>query len=123
MNKPISLLFLIVTFFVLSYFYQYDPNSSENFFLFCPTKLFFEFDCPLCGGQRYLHYFLNLEIKNAFEANAFLFLTFPIVFYMLIVFLLKPFYILLPNIQINNKIVLFIIFIALLFTVIRNLDF
>lgn len=120
MDKLISLLLIILTFFVGGYFYLYSPATSDAFFVFCPTKLFFKLDCPGCGGQRYLHYLLNLDFKNAFKANAFLFFTFPVLLYMFITYLLKPFNITLPTIYINGKILLIFLIVAVLFTIIRN---
>ncbi|APD06789.1 hypothetical protein UJ101_01270 [Flavobacteriaceae bacterium UJ101] len=123
MNKLGSLLLIILTIFVLIYFYRYNPSSSDKFFLFCPTKLLFEFDCPGCGGQRYLHYILNLDFKNAFKANAFLFFTFPILFYLFISSILKPFHVSLPIITITNQALFIFLIITLIFTLIRNTSF
>ncbi|MFV0530145.1 MAG: DUF2752 domain-containing protein [Flavobacteriales bacterium] len=120
MNKFFSSWFLVLILFILIYLYQYNPNSSDNFFISCPTKQLSKLDCPLCGGQRYLHYVLNLEFKPAFQANAFLFFTFPVFLYYFIAFLLKPFAITLPTFHITNKMVLFIILTAILFTIGRN---
>ncbi len=120
MTKLSSVFFLVLGFVIGLYLYRYNPEASNVFFLRCPTQQFFNFDCPLCGGQRYVHYLLNGNIKAAFQANAVLFFIFPPLLYNGLVTLLKPFSIKLPVIPISNKLIIAGVVVAVLFTVIRN---
>ncbi len=120
MTKLSSVFFLVLGFVISVYFYLYNPESSDAFFLTCPTKYFFQLDCPLCGGQRYVHYLLNGNIKAAFQANALLFFIFPPLFYNGLVTLLKPFSVKLPVIPVSNKMIIVGVVVAILFTLIRN---
>lgn len=123
MTKLSSLFFLVLGFALAIYFYCYNPESSEAFFLTCPTRYFFKFDCPLCGGQRYIHYLLNGNIQAAFQANALLFFIFPPLAYNSIISLIKPFSIKLPAIVFPNKLLWLFVIIVILFTLIRNISY
>ncbi len=120
MTKPSSIFFVVLGFVIGLYLYCYNPEASNAFFLTCPTQQFFRFDCPLCGGQRYVHYLLNGNIKAAFQANALLFFIFPPFVYNSLAIFLKPFSINLPVIPISNKVIIVGVVVAVLFTLTRN---
>ena len=120
-SKITSILFICISLGVLGYFYLYNPSEHKAFFFICPTRLFFNLNCPICGGQRYLHQLLHLNIINAMRANLLVFTLFPYIVYRFIVALVKPFNINLPILHFSPKIVWTLTIFAFLFTVLRNI--
>lgn len=59
--------------------YIYSRFNPESYTLF-PKCIFLQLTglkCPGCGSQRVIHNLLNLNLRKAFEANAFLVLCIP----------------------------------------------
>ena len=76
-KKPILYILLMAVCAGLIFVYsRFSPESSSWF----PKCIFLQltgFKCPGCGSQRVVHNLLNLNIRQAFEANAFLVLCLP----------------------------------------------
>ncbi len=123
MNKSISVLLIILTTGALFYFFLFNPSTSGMLFISCPTKSIFNIDCPLCGGQRFLHYILNLDLINAIKSNLLLLFIFPIISYAYIIKLLKPFNLILPELILSNKAILILIITSFIYAIIRNTDY
>ena len=69
----------------------YSHFSPENSVWF-PKCIFLQLTglkCPGCGSQRVVHNLLNFNIHKAFEANAFLVLSLPYIFALLVSIPLK----------------------------------
>lgn len=67
---------------------RFNPESSALF----PKCIFLQltgFQCPGCGSQRVIHSLLNLDLRKAFEANAFLVLSIPYIIALLVSIPLK----------------------------------
>lgn len=78
--------------------------------------------CPGCGGTHSLHYFLHLEFSKALKANALALFTIPIFGYIFLrnfVFLIRGRT--LPEIPLNNYILLITTSLMLFFWIFRNI--
>lgn len=67
---------------------RFSPEDNAWF----PKCIFLQLTglkCPGCGSQRVVHNLLNLNLRRAFEANAFLVLSLPYIFALLISIPLK----------------------------------
>lgn len=82
MNKDSSkkpILYILLTAACVGLVLTYSRFSPEDSTWF-PKCIFLQLTglkCPGCGSQRVVHSLLNLNIHNAFEANAFLVLSLP----------------------------------------------
>lgn len=79
MKKKFPIVMLISTTILLILIYgTYDP---EKFRIYpkCPFYMLTGLKCPGCGSQRAIHNLLNLNIQKAFEYNALLVCTIPII--------------------------------------------
>ena len=74
---------IIFSIMVLIYYF-FNPS---NYILFpkCPFFALTGLKCPGCGSQRAIHSLLHLKISEAFEFNAFLLISLPIIFVLLFV--------------------------------------
>lgn len=76
-NKTILYILLAAACAGLLFVYsRFSPEESGWF----PKCIFLQitgFKCPGCGSQRVIHSLLHLEVRKAFEANAFLVLSLP----------------------------------------------
>lgn len=109
----------------LYYYYRFNPSVDTTHFISCPSKTILGFNCPGCGSQRLIHHLLNFEFGQAFRYNPLLFIGLPFVGFILVQFIsntifgtnyrTKLFY--------NNKFVLFIFILLLLYAVLRNIPF
>lgn len=82
------LLAAVCTGLVLTYF-RFSPEDSAWF----PKCMFLQLTglkCPGCGSQRVLHSLLHLDLRHAWEANAFLVLCLPYMAALLASIALKP---------------------------------
>ncbi|MGB9696215.1 MAG: DUF2752 domain-containing protein [Ignavibacteria bacterium] len=78
--------------------------------------------CPGCGGTHSLHYFLHLEFTNALKANALAVFTIPIFSYIFLrnfIFLIRGKT--LPEIPLDNYILLITTSLMLFFWIFRNI--
>lgn len=88
-TKSKVLLLAIAIFIVLIIIYgKLNPESSK-LFPKCPFRVLTGYECPGCGSQRAVHYLLNLEIKNAIQANALLVFSIPYILLLVLAELLK----------------------------------
>lgn len=62
--------------FSLVRLYLIDPEKGG--FLSCPFRLFTGMLCPGCGSQRALHDLMHLRLGQAFDHNALLVLSIPL---------------------------------------------
>ena len=63
--------------------YIYATFNPENtFFPKCPFFWATGLKCPGCGSQRALHQLLHFHVKAAFQYNAFLVLSIPIIIFL-----------------------------------------
>lgn len=79
MRKKFPIVMLISTTILLILIYgTFDP---EKFRIYpkCPFYMLTGLKCPGCGSQRAIHNLLNLNIQKAFEYNALLVCTIPII--------------------------------------------
>ena len=68
---------------------RFSPEDNAWF----PKCIFLQLTglkCPGCGSQRVVHNLLNLNLRRAFEANAFLVLSLPYIIALLASIPLKP---------------------------------
>ncbi len=121
MKKLISIVSILIFARVLYYFYYNNPASNTTPFLFCMTKRVLNVDCPGCGGQRAFHQLLHGNFIDAAKLNVFIYFFAPLLFYIFAIFALKPFKIILPDINISLKGIIFILAMLLVFTFIRNI--
>ena len=115
----------IIGFFILGagiyYFYQHDPAQSETVFILCVTKNISGIDCPGCGSQRAFHELLHGNFIKAAKLNLTIYFFTPLLLFLFLKTVLKPFRIDLPDLLITTKRLMLILFFLLLFTVLRNL--
>ena len=115
----------IIGFFILGvgiyYFYQNDPAQSETVFILCVTKNISGIDCPGCGSQRAFHELLHGNFIKAAKLNLTIYFFTPLMLFLFLKTVLKPFRIDLPDLLITTKRLMLILFFLLLFTVLRNL--
>jgi hypothetical protein len=121
MKKIVAILFLIFTTSVLVYFYQNNPSDKKTPYAVCMTKNISGLDCPGCGGQRALHHLLHFDFSKAAKLNFFIYLFFPLLLYIVLLFCLKPFGIVLPDLNLSTKTVIIFIVILVVFTILRNI--
>ena len=83
-KKPILYILLTAACTGLVFAYsRFSPEGSSWF----PKCIFLQLTglkCPGCGSQRVVHNLLNLNIRQAFEANAFLVLALPYIISLLV---------------------------------------
>jgi hypothetical protein len=115
----------IIGFFIIGggiyYFYQNDPAQSETVFILCATKNISGIDCPGCGSQRAFHELLHGNFIKAAKLNLTIYFFTPLLLFLFLKTVLKPFRIDLPDLLITTKRLMLILFFLLLFTVLRNL--
>lgn len=128
-TKPIQILkFSLIFIFsgaFFYYFYTYNPSVDTGNFISCPTQSFLGLYCPSCGAQRFLHHLFHLNIKDAFRYNPLLFILFPFVIYLIIIFVSNLVFGTRYRVQLLYKnwfiILLFAVFIV--YAVLRNLPY
>lgn len=117
--KVISILFLLF-FLLLFYFFL---SHTVHFYIPCPFKKITGFYCPGCGITRCLFYIIQFDFSKAFWMNPLVFCFLP---FILLYFGYKI-YLYITNrkdtiiCKIPNFIWYFLIFITLLFGVLRNI--
>jgi hypothetical protein len=104
----------------------YGSLNPENSHLFpkCPFRLITSYDCPGCGSQRAMHYLLNLNISDAFQANALLVISIPYILFLLFAELMKSkgkHYLLIHKILYGEKAIWIAFFIIMAWSLGRNL--
>ena len=123
-TKSKVLLLAIAIFIVLIIIYgKLNPESSK-LFPKCPFRVLTGYECPGCGSQRAVHYLLNLEIKNAIQANALLVLSIPYILLLVLAELLKSkskFFMILHKILYSTKAIWTVLAIIVIWWIARNL--
>lgn len=69
-------------------YFFFDP-ATENFFPGCVFLKLTGLKCPGCGSQRAVHSLLHLDFAAAFRYNALLVVSLPVVFFLLVVEMLR----------------------------------
>ena len=85
-RKPI--LWILVGVAALAVYFLFDP-ATANFFPGCVFLKLTGLKCPGCGSQRAVHSLLHLDFAAAFRYNALLVLSLPVVFFLLVVEMLR----------------------------------
>ena len=70
------------------YFFFNNPSDKGTVFLRCPSNFIFGINCPGCGSQRAIHHLLHFEFLEALRFNALLTIIFPLIIYLLYIFLI-----------------------------------
>lgn len=116
----VSIIFIVVLAYLIKYVF--------NTFSVSVPCLFHEitgFYCPGCGMTRAVYSFMELDIKSGFRNNFLLVLLIPVAIYYLIKFI----YYFINGKVINNgsfinqKMVAFLLFVTILFGILRNFDY
>lgn len=103
-------------------FYIFDP-SQLTLFPRCPFNVITGYYCPGCGSQRAIHSFLHLRWAEVIHYNILLFpAVFLIIFHYSRPLILKYFNVTLPNILYLKQTPWLILFIILVFWVLRNIQ-
>lgn len=72
----------IAVFFAIYIYAKFDPEDS--FFPKCPFYWATGLKCPGCGSQRALHQLLHLNLGAAFQNNACLVLSIPLITFLIV---------------------------------------
>lgn len=102
------------------YFYKNDPSSGEAIFVSCMSKSISGLDCPGCGSQRAFHELLHGNFMKAAQLNLLIYFFSPVLFFIFLKITLKPFNVILPDINISTKWLIGILVLLIFFTIIRN---
>lgn len=117
-----SALFILLGCVLLIYFFA-DPSSTA-FFPACPLYKYTGIYCPGCGSQRATHAMLHLNFKELFQQNVlFLFGFIALLYHITIVFFNSFFNKNYKNYLYQKNTLLLILFIILVFWVLRNIPF
>ncbi|MDQ3101421.1 MAG: DUF2752 domain-containing protein, partial [Bacteroidota bacterium] len=72
-----EMLLFICAAIAIAFLYLFDPETSSGF-LSCPFRQITGYLCSGCGSQRALHDLLHGRINEAFQHNAALVISFPL---------------------------------------------
>lgn len=89
-KKPVLYILLTAACAGLVFVYSRFSPEGNTWFPKCIFLQLTGLQCPGCGSQRVVHNLLNLDIRKAFEANAFLVLCLPYILALLLSIPLKP---------------------------------
>lgn len=117
-------IFLVLLFLVLLIWLYYSFNPArESFFVKCPFKTLTGLDCPGCGSQRAIHELLHFNFLNAISYNALL--VFSVPYIVLGIFFqnenIKKKYPKIRKVLFGTKAIYILIFIIIIFFVLRNI--
>lgn len=122
-KKLLSIIAFISVGAIVWYFYTYNPAQSTGKFIACFSKQISGLDCPGCGGQRAFHELLNGNFIKAAKQNILIYIFAPLLGYVFLTFTLKPFKIILPELNISTKKLVAILLLILVFSIFRNITF
>ena len=77
----------IAAFFAIYIYAKFDPEKT--FFPKCPFYWVTGLKCPGCGSQRALHQLLHLNIGAAFQYNACMVLSIPLLIFLTVADVLR----------------------------------
>jgi len=113
---------LIITGLGLALFYYYVNPNKANFLLKCPLYATTGIYCPGCGSQRATHALLHLNFIEMFKQNLLFFFAILLLLYHLIIYLANKIFKKNWNSILNyRKTPIIILFIVIIFWVLRNL--
>lgn len=116
-NKSIKLyIILMISFIIFLYL-----NNQFSFFIPCPIHKIFGLHCPGCGATRMVLSILKLDFYKAFRYNPFLFILSPFLITYYIVYYYN--WIQDKSFNINKKIWYIILFLAIIFMILRNIPY
>ena len=118
--KLLSIIFFILFGAGIYYFYTNDPANGEAIFVSCISKTVSGLDCPGCGAQRAFHELLHGNFIRAAQLNLLIYFFAPLLLFIFLKMILKPFNIYLPDIIISTKWLISILVLMILFTITRN---
>ena len=103
--------------------FLFNPAVS-SFYPTCPLNNYTGIFCPGCGTQRAAHEILNGNIAQAISFNALFTLSIPFaIYYTFIEFFNRIAKTNIKNIQLSNRNLIVLLLIALVFMILRNLNF
>jgi magnesium-transporting ATPase (P-type) len=121
--KTNKVIFAVILLLILALYYFFDPGKNQ-FFIRCPFKAIFGYDCPGCGSQRALYSLLHLRLLEAFTFNPLFVIAIFILLILLILKSINPKKEIFPKDLFRNKFfILLLISIVLLFLFLRNTYF
>lgn len=124
MKKLKKTLISIVLFIILISIYKII-NKKYNIGIPCIFHEITNLYCPGCGITRALFAIMDLDIKTAMHCNLLIFILFPF----LLIYMINYIYISIKNINkdpskiINKKTWYLLLFITVLFGILRNIDY
>lgn len=108
---------------IIALLYRTFNPLEHALFPNCPIKTITGLDCPGCGAQRAAHYLLNGEIQLALVQNSFVFIIAPYLllgFYLQLVPEPKTWETRLKKTLYNQKAIIGLGIIALIYTILKN---
>lgn len=118
--KLLSIIAFIALGVGIYYFYTNDPSNGEAIFVGCISKSISGLDCPGCGAQRAFHELLHGNFIKAAKLNLLIYFFAPLLLFIFLKMIFKPFNIQLPDIIISTKWLISLFVLMILFTIIRN---
>ena len=118
--KLLSIVAFIALGLGIYYFYTNDPSNGEAIFVGCISKSISGLDCPGCGAQRAFHELLHGNFIKAAKLNLLIYFFAPLLLFIFLKMIFKPFNIQLPDIIISTKWLISLFVLMVLFTIIRN---
>ncbi|MCI0474521.1 MAG: DUF2752 domain-containing protein [Ignavibacteria bacterium] len=107
--------------FFITVLFVWDP-SVFKYYPDCVFNSLTGLECPGCGGMRGTHFLLHLDFGKAFFYNPLVFVTTPVIIYIIIYFVMNLFFgVKLPKITLTPVLATVISAIVLLFWIYRNL--
>jgi hypothetical protein len=95
--------------------------SVHKYYPDCIFKVITGLQCPGCGGLRGTHEIMHLNFTEAFSYNPLVFISTPVIIYVIIYFALSLFGIKMPKLTLTPVLATLISVIVLLFWIYRNL--
>ena len=107
---------------ILLLYFFYDPTPAKSLFPKCIFHSLTGYYCPGCGTQRAFHSLLHGNIVSALSYNILFVLLLPLIIYFLLYFII---YNKRSKVRIiyKKQFAYFILFVILIFWVLRNLPF
>lgn len=79
MNRTMLLIIAVIILAAICIYFYFDPSDSA-FFPRCPFLSLTGYQCPGCGSQRAIHALLHGDFAAAWEKNAMLVASLPLLF-------------------------------------------
>lgn len=79
--NPVAVITALVAMSIVVFYFFVDPENTR-IMPRCVFHVVTGFNCAGCGAQRMLHALLHFDFGSAFHANPFLFLSIPVVLFL-----------------------------------------